>query len=1013
MIVPTPEQAAIVSSAEGPLRIDAGAGTGKTWTLVRLIEHLVDTGTEPERVLGVTFTNKAAGELAGRVRAALADRVEPGVEADVHTYHGFAARLLREFGPFVGVERDVRVITPTFSRQLLLEALATTPGVDLDLTNPSLRIDHLLRLASASADHLVDPADLLVAQPVDEVEAQRSELARVLVAYTSEKRRLGVVDYGDLIALAHRLATDHPEARRRIAGRYDAVLLDEYQDTDPAQRLLMQALFADGRTVVAVGDADQTIYEWRGASLENFAAFPVHFPTAGGARAPTLPLTVNRRSGQAILDVANAVRARISDDHRPPLVAPDGAPAARVTAGWYRTAVDEAAAIADRVVEHAAEGTAYRDMAVLARANNDIAVIREALADAGVPVEVASLGGLLDVPEVVEVHAWLRLLADPADSVAFGRIVMGSRGRLGPADLKPLSDWVRDGDDAGPTRSFAESLDHLAALDLRPEAAEVLASVGRSLRHLLALAQGLSLVELVREILTETNAWRDVEALPPAASLSARLNLYRLLDLAEDWSPLEGRPSLDAFLAHLGLLRENPTEELDTARISGEDAVTLLSIHRAKGLEWDVVFLPTLADLKFPTRVRVHEDPWRQPWVLPPDHRLDRDTFPHLDPEDVAARRAVLTERHRRAEWRLAYVAITRARRVLHASGAAWYGIPTPTVNPKQPSELFTEIVDVDGVDVVADEPPGPRPETLRPPATTGDAPDPLFDGGWAAAVRAAAADPGLPDRLAREAGVTEAYDAIVEAHQAMLFSLPEAPPHAVATPTPTVSVSGAVTYARCPQQFFWSHVEPLPRRPNPAAARGVAVHRRIELHNLGHLPLDDADAAVYDVVDTPGAGAGAHATFLGSRFAEERPRLVEAPFEVPVGDVLVRGRIDAIYGDDTHWEIVDFKSGRPSDDPAVGLQLDAYAVAVDAGVVSPSAPDRLSVTFAYLGDGLVEHTAKVTPEWLAAARARLEATVAGIGEEAWDPTPGDHCARCDFLAVCTAGRTHLEGAGA
>lgn len=1002
----TPQQQAIVDAVPaGPLRIDAGAGTGKTYTLVAAIASLVASGTDPERILGVTFTNKAAGELASRVRAVLAPSVDLGIEVDVHTYHGFAARLIREFGPFVGIERETRVITPTFARQLLLEAIQAAGELHhIDLSSPTRHlVGDLLRLSSAMADNLVDPATVAESPGADDVARTRSELAGIVVRYVAEKRRLGVADYADLIALGHRLVEDHAAIADRIRGRYDVVFLDEYQDTDPAQRQLLQALFADGRPVVAVGDADQTIYEWRGASLENFAAFPDHFPGPDGAPAPTLPLTANRRSGQPILGVANALRAEISPDARHPLVTAPGAPDATVTAGWYRTGIDEATAIADTITAHANDGIPFREMAVLSRANRDIAVIRQALAEAGIPAEVVSLGGLLDVPEVVEVHAWLRVVNDPADSVAFARLAMGSHGRLGPADLRPLADWVRHADEEVLDRSLTEALDHVSELGLRPAAAEVLDGIRTTLGHLLRIAQGSSLVELVREILSRIDAWRDVESLPPAAALSARLNLYRFLDLAEQWSPLEGRPSLEAFLDHLELLREDPTQELDTARVSGEDAVALATIHRAKGLEWDVVFVPGLAEGKFPTRPGAFEDPFLRPWALPHELRLDRSSLPHLDPGDVDARKDVLRERHVRAEWRLAYVAATRARRHLHVSGAAWYGIPEPTKRPRKPSPILDIVTGLDFVDVVADDGPGTRPERLAV-ATTATDPDPLFADGWAAAVRATLDDPAVPRHLAEELGIAEPYDAAVAEFQDMLFSLPEPPGAAPDESPPTTSVSGVVTYGRCPRQYFWSHVEPLPRRPNPAAARGVAVHRRIELHNLGHLALDDAGESVYDVVDGGSGGRSAYATFLDSRFSTTTPIAVEAPFELGIGPMAIRGRVDAIYGDRAHWEVVDFKSGRPSDDPAVPLQLDAYGIAATSGLLGPP-PERVSVTFAYLGDGLVERSEVADDAWVEAARARIGRCVDGILAEAFDPAPSAACERCDFLVACDAGR--------
>jgi DNA helicase-2/ATP-dependent DNA helicase PcrA len=218
----------------------------------------------------------------------------------------------------------------------------------------------------------------------------------------------------------------------------------------------------------------------------------------------------------------------------------------------------------------------------------------------------------------------------------------------------------------------------------------------------------VSLVELCRNVLDRTDAWAEVEALDDAARISARLNLYRFLDLAEEWSPLEGAPSLAAFLDHLDLLAdETSSGELDTARVSGADAVPLLTVHRAKGLEWDVVFLPALEHQVFPSRVIQFEDPVTVPSVLPYALRLDVADLPEL-PEDGDERRDLLREAHDDQEWRTAYVAVTRARHSLYGSGAFWTG----GANPRDPSRLF------DIIDAVAAPAPGRCVESGSPPPT-------------------------------------------------------------------------------------------------------------------------------------------------------------------------------------------------------------------------------------------------------------------------------------------------------
>ena len=311
---PTPEQRAVIEYPLQPLRVIAGAGTGKTTTIVHRLAALVTKGLSPERAIGVTFTNKAAEELAERLRAALPDLAAAGREVEVTTYHGFAYSILQEFGAIVGVERDAEVIGPGYVRQLIQDALAEGSYTHLDVSAVATRVDDAATLSSQLARNLLPVDRLMTPSSTDEVEQRRAELAAIIGRYEHQKRDIGVLDYGDLIQLTHRLLNRHDEIAKRIRARYSVALLDEYQDTDPAQRELLRTVFGEGFPVTAVGDSDQTIYEWRGASTQNFDSFPEHFPAGDGSPATTLPLTENRRSAVAVLDAADAVRHAMYGD---------------------------------------------------------------------------------------------------------------------------------------------------------------------------------------------------------------------------------------------------------------------------------------------------------------------------------------------------------------------------------------------------------------------------------------------------------------------------------------------------------------------------------------------------------------------------------------------------------------------------------------------------------------------------------------------------------------------------
>jgi DNA helicase-2/ATP-dependent DNA helicase PcrA len=1008
-LTPSSEQMEILDLGLDTVRIRAGAGTGKTTTVALVIANLVENhGVEPERILGITFTNKAASELSDRVRSFLGPLVEEGRQAEVHTYHGFAAQVLAEFGALTGVDSRVRVITPTFARQMLTETFHHTSYQHVDITNPRW-LDKIGTLGDRLGDHLLLPEDLLTgADASDEVWATRVEMLETLQKYDADKRRLGVVDYADLVTLSSRLLTAHPELAREIRDRYQAVVLDEYQDTNPAQRALLTAIFGGGFPVIAVGDEDQTIYEWRGASAENFELFPDHFLAPAETRARLRSLTLNRRSAQVILDVANEIRARANPDAEP-LVSHDPAMTGQVITHWASDVLSEADWIAGKFESLHAEGLPWSEMAVLFRKNKDFAPVVESLTRHDIPVEVANLGGLLSVPEVADLRAWLTVIDRPDHSPSLVQILFGSRYRLGFADIAPLTRWLagaeppEDADDV-PGVSLLEAIERIDEIEgLRREAREGYSHFLSIYREVLTESQGMSLVEVCRLVLDRTHAWQDAEALPDNQRTTARLNLYRFLDLAEDWSPLKGRPSLFAFLEFLDAMEEEPAEELDSAHLSGEEAVTLVTVHRAKGLEWDVVAIPAVTDRNFPSTAQQFPDPLRFPEYLPAEHRIDQ-TLADM-PADEVERTDYFRRRNELQEWRVAYVAATRARRTLIVTGAYWYGLPEPTTNAKKPSPLF-ELVEEHPATLNeghADE--TPRPALLR--HDTSDAtPDPLFENGWDGAMRQAVLDDQAMGSIADRLSLRKEFDEKVGMLHETLFELSSVESRGIdADQDRSVSVTGLVNYAQCPKRFFWSDVDPLPRRRNPAAVAGTELHRRIELHQRGQVPFEVLEPDLYDVSDDETGGTGGFKAFLESRYGTTQAHLVEAPFTIELhSGFRVRGRIDAVYRDGKAWEIVDFKSGRAKDDPSLLVQLQAYAVAAAAADFGVERPEQIDVSFVYLGGGLEVRTQRADQEWQDRARADLERLTSDIGDGRFEANPGEWCGRCDFLRFCGPG---------
>jgi DNA helicase-2/ATP-dependent DNA helicase PcrA len=445
---------------------------------------------------------------------------------------------------------------------------------------------------------------------------------------------------------------------------------------------------------------------------------------------------------------------------------------------------------------------------------------------------------------------------------------------------------------------------------------------------------------------------------------------------------------------------------LDAVAISRGPAVAILTVHRAKGLEWDTVVIPSVVEGGFPSQSTSYANPVDKAEYLPYDLRPDTESLPDLSgAATLKERNTILRDYHEAEEWRTAYVAVTRARHRLILAGSH----RTPDhKRPRSPSPLFVMATELAESTTTSDDPGAvdPPPWAPMPPA-----PDPLFiNSGWDQALRRAADDPdwltAYPEHAAAAADAAGQMRLDLE-------SLPEPTSTELEQPKST-SVTGLVTLARCPQQFRWAFVDRLPTRPSPALKRGVEFHRKVELHNLGKVPLHDLEEISYDLPsehDTAAvAGPDPYEVFLTSRLADQPARFAEVPIDLRFGNVRVRGRIDAVYEPEPgEWEIVDYKSGRTSDDSSLDVQLQTYAIAAADGAVATPPPDRLAVTFAFFGGGeFAQRKVAVDDTWLAKARIRIDELTDRFDRGDFTPTPSDACRRCDFRTFCEAGRAFL-----
>jgi DNA helicase-2/ATP-dependent DNA helicase PcrA len=1027
LFVPTDEQAAVIAAPPGPLVVIAGAGAGKTETMAARVVWLVANGyARPGEVLGLTFTRKAAGQLLRRVRTRLSRLAGTGLvggedvaddPATVSTYHAFAGNLLREHGLLLPVEPDARLLSETELWQLAFRVVREHPQhLDTDKT-PAAVTAMVLRLAGQLAEHLVDTEQLrdthvelerlvhtLPAGPYQRdrgpsqwllrmlgTQTERSELVPLIDALHTRMRADKVMDFGMQMASAARLASTFPEVGERLRDRYRVVLLDEYQDTGHAQRVALSSLFGGGvddeLALTAVGDPIQSIYGWRGASATNLPRFTTDFPRSDGTPAPALELRTSWRNPPRALHLANAVSAearRRSVAVRPLRPRPGAEP------GAIRCALlSDVAAERDWVADHLARiyhksPGAAPTAAVLVRRNADAAPMADALTARGVPVEVVGLAGLLGVPEVADVVATLRLVADPTAGAAAMRVLTGPRWRLGGRDVSGL--WRRavelDGADRATHNSTTEQIVALAAPDADtacladaicdPGPAAGYSAVGYT--RIVALGGELTalrahlahpLPDLVAEVRRVIGVDTEVRAARPvAAGWTGTEHLDAFADVVADFAARSGAtvPGLLAFLDAAEQVENGlaPAVGAPPPRSEGgvsvaNNRVQILTVHAAKGLEWQVVAVPHLSGRVFPSTASTRT------WLtdagdLPPLLRGDRATVsahgvPVLDTSDVNDRKKLsdkISEHKRRLEQRrideerrLLYVAITRAEDTLLLSGHHW---GATEAKPRGPSEFLCELKNIieqstaagDACGVVEQWAPDPadgEPNPLRDKAVEAIWPaDPVGSHRSDVDAGAALVTQAMSGQLGEDIADVDGWAADVDALLAERDRATERP----SQPLPAqLSVSTLVELGRDPDAVAQRLRRRLPARPDPHALLGTAFHDWVQrfFHAERLFDLDDLPGAVDRDSGDHEQLAELQAAFAVSPWAARTPIEVEVPFDMVIGGRVVRGRIDAVFADeDGGATVVDWKTGGPPDTPDAkrhaAVQLGVYRLA-------------------------------------------------------------------------------------
>ncbi|TCJ99533.1 ATP-dependent helicase [Nocardia alba] len=1191
---PTDEQAAVIAAPPGPTLVVAGAGAGKTETMAaRVVWMVANQLVAPDEVLGLTFTRKAAQQLTARIRTRLARlagapllrEIDPsgalrtivaGAEPEISTYHSYAGRLLTAHGLLLPVEPSAALLTQTQLWQLAHEVVRSWDGdLDIDRTPVSVT-EAVLALSGQLAEHLVEPEQLakahaeleklvytLPAGPrqrggpsqalIGVVNAQRERVALLpLVGQVAEAlNRRGALDFGSQMSLAAQLAVDHPEVATAERARFKLVLLDEYQDTGHAQRVLLSALFgnaeavqrdrqrqpvrirgeahpsppreadtlfaveepaggapdsrgaglsasdvgggstevvpdgdrrhgvnrsaagksvqpAQSLAVTAVGDPMQSIYGWRGASAANLPRFATDFPAAPGIPAPVLPLLTSWRNPPEALALANLV----ADPLRAVARAAGGATVDALRAkpqsdaGVVEFALTETIAqerdwIAERIAREWATARENEQppptSAVLIRRNADAAPLAEALREQGLPVEIVGLGGLLATPEVADIVATLRLIAEPGTGSAAVRILTGARWRIGVADLAALArraQLLSISSVSGATDAITDAAGLATALrEVAPEPtekaglADAIADPGAAEQYseagfarIVALSEELAalrersgqpLAELVADVERTIGVGVETQARRAIAGGGAgREHLDAFAEVVAGYAA-DSRASLSGLLAFFTAAEsvENGLEpgEVEVAR----DRVQVLTVHAAKGLEWEVVAVPHVSATVFPSTTALST------WLgalteLPTALRGDRaqpdasEGVPVLDLDTVGDRselehalahhRDALKSRRLDEERRLFYVALTRTERVLLVSAYYW---PEAGTSQKGPSDFLLELKEANenpdsdafGVATLARWDDKPPPDAVNPfadnPPTAawprdplGNRRDPIEQG--AALVREALDDLRSGTKVAEvdqaEVDDPEGWVNDVDALLAE-FTAAELAEQQVELPG-QLPATALVELRADPTRLAARLRRPLPYPPNPMARRGTAFHAWVQswFGTEQLLGLDELPGAADSTTDMGRADqelAAMQSAFRRSPWAHRNPVDVEVPFETSIAGTVIRGRMDAVFAEPGgRWIVVDWKTGAepgPADEPAVAMQLAVYRLAwarlmaARTGETEDRMLQRVGAAFHYIRSGRT-----IAPAQLAGP-AELERLIRDAAPENTDTDPHEH----------------------
>jgi len=1047
----TPEQVAAVENASVtcPALVVAGAGSGKTELMSVRVPWLVANGYAlPQQILGLTFTRKAAAELSKRVYESLVklrdfsglwpeDLAIDFTPPTISTYNSYANSIFRDFALQLGYEADAIQLTDAtqfqLARKFLFENAADIAPEILELDfNPDALIKSVVEMSQSMTENLVtseqtttfltasiEHLEALVKQAgegIDEKAAKeaitlpeklrKTRVTAILAeAFLRYKLREGKIDYSDQVGLAERAVRELPEVSRREKESFKQVLLDEYQDTSYLQTRLLAGLFKD-HPVFAVGDPNQSIYGWRGASASNLSEFESDFSSKPIEQ---FKLSTSWRNPSGVLNLANHLAAPLAqppsylDEEATAIVSKlkvvtlEPAPTAgvgQVDVVFEQNINQEVAQVAkwfnDRFAEPSRNDSGGQTAALLLSKRAHMQKFVKGLQEAGLEVEVVGIGGLLEMPEIADIRSALSVLVNPDSGTELIRLLTGARWRIGARDInelykmaKKLNRRLRDNSQKLLASGEEEAISIVDALDRLTEDKELVShgisesglermKEAAKLFALMRTRIGLPLPELVRAIVAEL--WLDIELMANPARRHPLIHVNEFVSVVANFAASNNSASVSNLLEYLKYAAER--EKLEAPRAKPQNKVIqVLTIHGSKGLEWDYVAIPRMVNGELPAGPPpgIGYYGWLATGKLPYALRGDRRTLPSADLLSASSANEVTdivnaykdgVKEHEAAEdRRVMYVGITRPRHALLLSGSYWK--PTAATKAPRASKPSDYLVEVLGC---ANSPISPDFElaaqvSKQPELQKADEievwPRPVF--GKRTAERIQSAADAVVAATGKVASATHGNSQTDELITRLLQEreLQKSQTHTIDFPV-RVPASRFKEFLEDLAGVAESMLRPLPTQPFAQSRRGNLFHAWVEkkFAPAGNL-VDDEEFELEDEEDFYSIDE-LKANFEASRFATMKPQSVEQEIQLTIGQNTFICKMDAIYATADGVQIVDWKTNKPPTDDGDlyrrSLQLALYRLAYAEFTGLPI--ERVQASFFFVGEGV-----ELTPE--------------------------------------------------